>query len=417
MTLTLCRRLAARASLLALTLAGATFVQAQSLDLFDRPEFDGRRLSLQQPVPDLRRVGMDERTSSLIVHQGNWELCTQPDYRGNCIRVAPGRYGRLPAGLDNRVSSLRPLDGQPPPGPGMGNPGLPPRPQPGSGPQVMLYSAALGGQSLLVDDAVENLARRGFNDAASDIDVLSGTWELCADGGYGGACQRFGPGRHSLPPALRDRLSSLRPVSAASLLPGRPGFDNRPGDNRPGADRADIVLYEDSRGGGRQLALDEAVRNLGDYGFNDRASSIEVRRGQWLLCRDANFEGDCARFGPGRHELQRPLADGVSSLRPLRADDRPGGGGGIGGGGGRNWAVTLYDDLDGRSRGLRVDEAVPDLREQRFNDRTAAIEVHAGRWQLCPQSDYRGRCVEFGPGRHRLPPGLAGELSSLRPLR
>lgn len=29
--------------------------------------------------------------------------------------------------------------------------------------------------------------------------------------------------------------------------------------------------------------------------------------------------------------------------------------------------------------------------------------------------DLRGRCVEFGPGWHRLPEGLAGELSSLRP--
>ena len=49
------------------------------------------------------------------------------------------------------------------------------------------------------------------------------------------------------------------------------------------------------------------------------------------------------------------------------------------------------------------------------NDRTLVVEVHAGRWQLCSSSDFRGRCVEFGPGWHRLPEGLAGELSSLRP--
>ena len=78
-------------------------------------------------------------------------------------------------------------------------------------------------------------------------------------------------------------------------------------------------------------------------------------------------------------------------------------------------ALTLYDQLDLRGRSLFVDSPIENLRDLGFNDRAMAIEVHGGRWELCSSSYGRGRCVEFGPGWHRLPEGLARELTSLRP--
>lgn len=68
-----------------------------------------------------------------------------------------------------------------------------------------------------------------------------------------------------------------------------------------------------------------------------------------------------------------------------------------------------------RSRSFFVDSDTRNLRDHDFNDRTLAIEGHGGQCELCSSSAHRGRCLVFGRGWHRLPEGLAGELSSLRP--
>lgn len=279
------------------------------------------------------------------------------------------------------------------------------------GPGVLLVANDLNGQTLWVDRAVENLARLGFNDSASHVDVQGGRWELCADGGFSGRCRVFGPGRHELPPDLRNRLSSLRPVGGGG---GGGGFPPPP----PGDDRGDLVLYEHADFGGRRLGLDRAVRDLGDRGFNDTASAVAIRSGRWELCRHADYGGECRVYGPGRHRLDGAMNDEVSSVRPAGF----GGGGGSGGGGGGGWGggnggrgVTLIDGDTRRPSDVRVDEAVANLRDLDFNDRADTVIVHGGRWELCTDARYRGQCASFGPGRHRLPPSLAGAVSSLRP--
>lgn len=408
----------------ALALSGAAAgAAAQDVELYDRPDFGGLRLTLGGAEADLARYGLGARVSSVVVTRGQWEFCTQPQFRGACITVGPGRYDRLPPALNDNLASLRPT------GAPVGGPVTPPRPEPPPrGPAIVLYGGESGTFVLRVDEPLENLSRRGFNDLATHIDVLAGTWELCSDGGFGGQCLRFGPGRHALPPALRDRLSSLRPLGFGPGGPEGPGGPRGPGgpdgrpwpggpdprpwprgpDHRPWPHAAPaLVLHEHRDGSGRELALSAAVPDLGALGFNDQASSVEVFRGRWQLCRHADFQGECVVFGPGRHALDGRLNDGVSSLRPLYGrDDRPVL---------PPAALTLHEGPDLRGRALYVDGTVYNLRDQGFNDRAQVVEVHAGRWELCSASDFRGRCLEFGPGWHRLPEGLAGELSSLRP--
>jgi len=88
--------------------------------------------------------------------------------------------------------------------------------------------------------------------------------------------------------------------------------------------RADLVLYQDDDFRGRSLATGQSVRNLADEGFNDRVSSVMIRSGNWLLCTDADFKGQCVTLGPGRYPSLRPMGlnDSVSSLR--EADRRDG---------------------------------------------------------------------------------------------
>ncbi len=389
---------------------------AQQVELYDRPDFRGTRLTVDSATADLARYGLGARVSSVVVHRGQWEFCTQPQYRGSCITVGPGRYGRLPASLDDNLASLRPSGGPPPEPP---RPPFPPQPEPPGRAGIVLFAGDFSGPELRLVDGVSDLRSRAFNDTATSIDVLSGQWELCSDGGFSGQCLRFGPGRHALPPALRDRLSSLRPWgSGPPDRPGRPDRPDRPDRPeppvRPGGPGAPwsgatpaIVFHEHPGFNGRQLPLAGPAADFRDLGFNDRASAVEVFRGRWQLCKHARFEGECVVFGPGRYALGGDLQDAVSSARPLfgRQDRQLDADGG----------VTLHEEMHLRGRSLFIDGPIRNLRDRDFNDRAVAIEVHAGQWELCSQSDHRGRCMVFGPGWHRLPEGLAGELSSLRP--
>jgi hypothetical protein len=77
-----------------------------SLELFGREGFNGRSIHVDDNVPDLYARRFDGRASSLIVHEGTWQLCSRQDFEGQCRTFGPGEYPRL-AGLDDRVTSIR----------------------------------------------------------------------------------------------------------------------------------------------------------------------------------------------------------------------------------------------------------------------------------------------------------------------
>jgi hypothetical protein len=79
-----------------------------TLDLYGQPAFRGRSVRLQDDVRDLNEVNFDGRASSVVIHDGTWQLCSEPDFRGQCGVFRPGEYAQI-AGLDDRVSSLRQL--------------------------------------------------------------------------------------------------------------------------------------------------------------------------------------------------------------------------------------------------------------------------------------------------------------------
>ena len=95
-----------------------------------------------------------------------------------------------------------------------------------------------------------------------------------------------------------------------------------------GAARAEIVLYENDDFNGRTYSSSNSVANLGDSGFNDRASSVRIRGGRWQLCADAYFRGSCVTLGPGEYPSLRAMGmnDKLSSARELGWT--PDGGGG-----------------------------------------------------------------------------------------
>ena len=168
-----------------------------------------------------------------------------------------------------------------------------------------------------------------------------------------------------------------------------------------------IIFFELSDFNGRRFGVNESVANMSSGGFNDRASSVVVRSGNWQLCTDAYFRGRCVTLNPGEYRNlgQIGLANQISSARQLGGP--PGGGGGWVGGG-QDASVTLYEgsNFGGRSVGVNVD--IPNLGGTDFNDRARSMFVQGGTWELCRDDGYRGGCQTFGPGRHPEPPEFVG---------
>jgi len=82
---------------------------------------------------------------------------------------------------------------------------------------------------------------------------------------------------------------------------------------------ADIRLFQDDGFRGREWSAGRPVDNFANSGFNDTASSAEVRGESWQVCTDAYFQGRCVVLRPGNYPSlgAMGLNDRISSVRPL----------------------------------------------------------------------------------------------------
>ncbi len=167
--------------------------------LYDGSGFSGRAFSVSGIIANFDPLGFNDRALTMIVHEGNWELCSDANFGGYCQTFGPGRHANL-GRLSGQLSSMRPV-----------------RATGGGGSRAILYegphmtgrSFTLGGQ------VMTNLDGTGFNDRVSSIRIEAGYWIFCSDAHFGGECRTFGPGDYpTLPWALDNRISSGRRIHA-----------------------------------------------------------------------------------------------------------------------------------------------------------------------------------------------------------
>jgi len=102
---------------LLVTAIGAGAVLAASLaaaqvTFYEQEGFHGRAFTSSGQINNLDRSGFNDRASSVIVERGNWQVCEDSDFRGQCIVLRPGQYPSLSTmGMNNRISSLRKVSG------------------------------------------------------------------------------------------------------------------------------------------------------------------------------------------------------------------------------------------------------------------------------------------------------------------
>jgi hypothetical protein len=211
----------------------ASAVFAGEITLFERPDFQGRRLTIRGTMSNLDRTDFNDRAESIAVRDGVWEVCTDAYFNGQCVRLQPGEYRNLRGSLERSISSAREV-GQAayaPPAPVYGAPPAPvygaPAARGGGEPRAILYSGhGMSGRAFEIDrDVVRNLERVGFNDRASSLTVLNGYWIFCSDANFEGDCRTFGPGDYpNLPFDLDRKISSGRRIADRYPYEGRPNW-------------------------------------------------------------------------------------------------------------------------------------------------------------------------------------------------
>ena len=178
------------------------------------------------------------------------------------------------------------------------------------------------GRSFTTAKQLGNFERAGFNDRASSAVVSRGErWEVCEDARFTGSCVVLRPGNYASLGAmgLNDRVSSARIVDRNARI------DDDRYAPAPLVESGNITFYEREGFQGRNFVASRQVNNFERAGFNDRASSVVVSRGErWEICDDAGFRGSCVVLRPGNYPSldAMGLNDRVSSARIVDRNTR-----------------------------------------------------------------------------------------------
>lgn len=95
---------------IALVMAGVMIASqaAAQVTFYERPGFEGRSFTTEEPVKNFSRHGFSNHASSVVVRNNRWEVCTDVRSNGQCAILRPGKYPSLAAmGLNNHISSVR----------------------------------------------------------------------------------------------------------------------------------------------------------------------------------------------------------------------------------------------------------------------------------------------------------------------
>jgi Beta/Gamma crystallin len=403
-------------SVLLLALQAPSFAQTAEITLYEAPGFGGRSLTLRGHTPNLEQIGFNDRAASIVVRSGTWQLCTDADFGGTCTTLTRGEYRNLDGRINGQLSSAR---------------------------EVGIYSNETGnygnyrrgsvelfdrpdfqGTSILLDRDSANFSNNGFNDRARSIIVHDGTWTMCTARGFGGDCRTYARGRYAnLGRGTSGEISSARMSGVDADAPYVHGGGVVVGGQNAGATNVGVgrvILFDDERMNGRSMVAVENMVDLVNTGFNDEVASIVVEGGSWEFCTDAFFRGQCRILKAGQYRRLDPvLFRSISSLRAASsangdflAQNRAQADNARSGNARPGIELFEHDDFQGRrlaSRGI-----VTDLERENFNDIASSIVVYEGRWELCTDADFGGRCVVYGPGRYPKLWGLSDQLSSIR---
>jgi uncharacterized protein YcfJ len=186
---------------------------------------------------------------------------------------------------------------------------------------------------------------------------------------------------------------------------------------------AQVTFYERQGFAGQSFTTERRVDNFTRYGFHDRASSVDVIGDHWEVCDDARLRGNCVVLRPGRYAslAAMGLNDRISSARAVNrnariADHRYAPLPVVIRDNGPAAEITFFEREGFSGRSFTTEEQISNFVRYGFNDRASSVMVLGGRWEVCEDVRFDGRCVVLRPGRYPslAAMGLNDRVSSVR---
>lgn len=88
---------------------GGGYGGSPGLIVYADPDYKGYRLEFSDSAPTLYGSGLDDMITSVRVMRGTWQLCSGPDYNGQCWTVDADTPNLKTIGANDKVSSIRRL--------------------------------------------------------------------------------------------------------------------------------------------------------------------------------------------------------------------------------------------------------------------------------------------------------------------
>jgi len=119
--------------------------------------------------------------------------------------------------------------------------------------------------------------------------------------GFALAASAAGPAVHAEQPLATGASPPDRVDGASAPVRSEYWVKTQNRDRRGGGRGVGAILYSnpDFRGD-RYVVAGNYMRDLANTGFNDRAQSLQVERGYWIFCSDADFQGTLPHVRPRR---------------------------------------------------------------------------------------------------------------------
>jgi hypothetical protein len=171
------------------------------ITVFVEANFHGANANFTTEMPDLRKVGMNDRVDSLRIGRGElWQVCEDVNFKGRCQIFSGDEADLNRVSWGGLISSLRPVKE----GGRGGTQGPPPRPH------LVLFDAIdFRGESLVVYDNTPAL--RGFVNRAGSVKVYGGAWQICDGIDFWGRCEMVTGNVADLARlGFRNKISSVR---------------------------------------------------------------------------------------------------------------------------------------------------------------------------------------------------------------
>lgn len=173
------------------------------------------------------------------------------------------------------------------------------------------------GRALGVVIDERHLGVLNFDKRTSSVAVEKGSWVLCSDEDYGGRCVTLEPGRYASLQALglNDEITSVRRRDLVSIgeFKGADAIAQTAASNNG----TDIVLYAGDDYRGASHSVGQQYADLPTETIQGKAASVVIAAGEWELCGDTYFRGQCVTLGPGKYPSFKSygLMRGVASVR------------------------------------------------------------------------------------------------------